>query len=100
MTKDLIDQGINIVLNFSQSGHPGCSRSKVHAMVVTLLSGAMRWDIRELGKIFADRYVLWKYSINPDFDNRWRNGGSLRQLVKESTLDPDSLWDGIRYIYQ
>jgi len=37
------------MLNLRQSGHPGGSRSKVHAMVVTLLSGAMRWDIRDNG---------------------------------------------------
>ena len=50
VTKDLIDQCIDIMLNLRQSGHPGGSRSKVHAMVVTLLSGAMRWDIRDAGK--------------------------------------------------
>jgi len=43
ITKDLIDQSIDIMLNLRQSGHPGGSRSKVHGMVVTLLSGAMRW---------------------------------------------------------
>ena len=48
-----------------QSGHPGGSRSKVHAMVVTLLSGAMRWDIRDAGKRFADRYVLVAGHTNP-----------------------------------
>ena len=58
ITKDLIDQCIDIMLNLRQSGHPGGSRSKVHAMVATLLSGAMRWDIRETGKRFADRFVL------------------------------------------
>ena len=46
ITKDLIDQCIDITLNLSQSGHPGGSRSKVHGMLITLLSGAMRWDIR------------------------------------------------------
>ena len=38
ITKDLIDQCIDIMLNLSQSGHAGGSRSKVHAMVATLLS--------------------------------------------------------------
>ena len=38
ITKDLIDQCIDIMLNLRQSGHPGGSRSKVHAMVSTLLS--------------------------------------------------------------
>lgn len=64
-TKDLIDQCIDIMLNLRQSGHPGGSRSKVHGMVVTALSGAMRWDIREPGKRFADRFVLTAGHANP-----------------------------------
>ena len=65
ITKDLIDQCIDIMLNLSQSGHPGGSRSKVHALVVTLLSGAMRWDIRDAGKKFSDRFVLVAGHCNP-----------------------------------
>ena len=65
ITKDLIDQCIDIMLNLRQSGHPGGSRSKVHSMVVTLLSGAMRWDIREAGKTYADRFVLVAGHCNP-----------------------------------
>ena len=65
ITKDLIDQCIDIMLNLRQSGHPGGSRSKVHSMVVTLLSGAMRWDIREAGKRFADRFILVAGHCNP-----------------------------------
>lgn len=63
--KDLIDQCIDLMLNYRQSGHPGGSRSKVHAMVTTLLSGAMRWDIREPGKRFGDRFVLVAGHTNP-----------------------------------
>jgi transketolase len=57
-TKDLIDQNIDLMLNYRQSGHPGGSRSKVHALLVTMLSGAMRWDIRHPEKRFGDRFVL------------------------------------------
>jgi transketolase len=57
-TKDLIDQLIDITLNYRQSGHPGGSRSKVYAMVSLLLSGAMRWDIRHPEKRFTDRFIL------------------------------------------
>ena len=57
-TKDLIDQYIDLILNHRQSGHPGGSRSKVHALLVTMLSGAMRWDIRHPEKRFSDRFVL------------------------------------------
>ena len=57
-TKDLIDQLLDIILNYRQSGHPGGSRSKVHILVTTLLSGVMRWDIRNPEKRFGDRFVL------------------------------------------
>ncbi|MCJ7626445.1 MAG: hypothetical protein MUO76_23380, partial [Anaerolineaceae bacterium] len=57
-TKDLIDQLIDIILNYRQSGHPGGSRSKVHLLLTLLLSGAMRWDIRNPGKRFSDRFIL------------------------------------------
>ena len=56
--KDLIDQLIDLILNYRQSGHPGGSRSKVQALVATLLSGIMRWDIRHPEKRFGDRFVL------------------------------------------
>jgi transketolase len=57
-TKDLVDQLIDLMLNYRQSGHPGGSRSKVHALLATLLSGVMRWDIRHPEKRFGDRFVL------------------------------------------
>jgi len=63
--KDLADQCIDIMLNLSQSGHPGGSRSKVHITLVTLLSGIMQWDIRNPGKRFGDRFVLSAGHTNP-----------------------------------
>jgi transketolase len=57
-TGDIIDQLIDIILNYRQSGHPGGSRSKVHAVVALLLSGVMRWDIRNPEKRFGDRFIL------------------------------------------
>ena len=57
-TKDVVDQQIDLMLNYRQSGHPGGSRSKAHYFISLLLSGAMRWDIRDPGKRFGDRFVL------------------------------------------
>jgi len=57
-TKDIIDQLIDIILNYRQSGHPGGSRSKVPLFLALLLSGTMHWDIRDPGKRFADRFIL------------------------------------------
>ena len=65
ITSDLVDQCIDIALNLSQSGHPGGSRSKVHILLATLLSGVMKWDIRNPQKRFADRFVLAAGHANP-----------------------------------
>lgn len=58
-TADLVDQFIDIPLNYRQSGHPGGgSRSKVHMLLSLMLSGAMRWDIRDSDKRFSDKFIL------------------------------------------
>ena len=44
-TKSLIER-IDIILSLILNGRPIGSRSKRNIMVVTLLSGAMRWDLR------------------------------------------------------
>jgi transketolase len=56
--KDSIDQFIDVFENYSQTGHPGGPRSKVHMTVALTLGGFMRWDIRHPEKRFGDRYVL------------------------------------------
>ncbi|MFZ5516625.1 MAG: transketolase [Candidatus Zhuqueibacterota bacterium] len=56
--KDMVDQCIDVMLNLRQSGHPGGSRSKVHMLLATMLSGVMRYDIRNPEKRFADRFIL------------------------------------------
>ncbi len=56
--KDVVDQQIDLMLNYRQSGHPGGSRSKAHYFISLLLSGSMRWDIRHPEKRFGDRFVL------------------------------------------
>jgi transketolase len=56
--KDVVDECIDLSLNYRQSGHPGGSRSKVHLLLALLLSGAMRWDIRRPWLRFGDRFVL------------------------------------------
>ncbi len=53
-----LDQFIDIMLNHRQSGHPGGPRSKAHQMVAMMLTGAMRWDVRNPVAPLADRYVL------------------------------------------
>jgi transketolase len=55
---DLVDEMIDMMLNYRQSGHPGGSRSKVHLTLATMLSGAMRWDVLRPWRPFCDRFVL------------------------------------------
>jgi len=57
-TKDLVDQFLDIILNYRGSGHPGGSRSKVHMLLSLMLSGAMKYDLRDPEKRFADKFVL------------------------------------------
>jgi transketolase len=56
--KDVIDQLMDIMFNYRQSGHPGGSRSKVHALLSAMFSGFSRWDIRHPSKRFGDRFIL------------------------------------------
>ncbi|MGZ6269411.1 MAG: transketolase [Candidatus Limnocylindrales bacterium] len=56
--KDVVDECLDLALNYRQSGHPGGSRSKVHFFLSLLLSGAMRWDIQRPWRRFGDRFIL------------------------------------------
>ncbi len=58
VTKDIVDEFIDLSLNYRQSGHPGGSRSKVHLLLALMLSGAMRWDVLRPWRAFGDRFVL------------------------------------------
>jgi len=58
VTKDVVDEFIDLSLNYRQSGHPGGSRSKVHILLSLMLSGGMRWDVLHPWRAFGDRFVL------------------------------------------
>jgi transketolase len=36
-----------------------------------------------------------KYAMSSDFDNRWRTGGNLEEVIEEAHLDPENLLAGI-----
>lgn len=95
-TKDVVDQLIDLMLNYRQSGHPGGSRSKVHMLLSLLLSGAMKWDIRRPDKPFGDRLVLVAghtvpliyavlAALNEALRLRHRETGDDRYLVKHGS---------------
>lgn len=102
--KDLVDQFIDLMLNYRQSGHPGGSRSKVHMFLSSLLSGYVRYDLRDPAKTFNDRIILAAghtiplvYSTLAVFNEamrlRYEETKDERYLPKkqESTLYPKDL---------
>jgi transketolase len=40
--------------------------------------------------------VSERYAMSSDWDDRWRTGGSVDEIVAEAHLDPESLWTGIK----
>ena len=58
VVKDLVDECIDLSLDYRQSGHPGGSRSKAHIVLSLMLCGAMRYDLRRPWLRWADRFVL------------------------------------------
>ena len=39
--------------------------------------------------------IVKKYSLSPDWDNRWRTGGSLEQIIDEAHLSPRWVMEAI-----
>ncbi|NHZ85457.1 MAG: transketolase, partial [Planctomycetia bacterium] len=58
------------------------------AMIIT--NGARRL----MHKWMANK-IVEAYSLSSDWDNRWRTGGSLDEIVDEAHLSPRWVWDGI-----
>ena len=38
---------------------------------------------------------LRRFALTPDWDNRWRTGGTVEEIIAESHLDPERVWEGI-----
>jgi transketolase len=49
---------------------------------------------------WISNFMVKKYSLAPDHDNKWRTGGSVDQIIAESHLDSDSLLNGIKKFVQ
>ncbi|MBU1073904.1 transketolase, partial [bacterium] len=92
--KDVVDQQIDLMLNYRQSGHPGGSRSKAHMLLSLLLGGAMRWDIRNPGKRFGDRFVLVAGHTAPLVYATLSTFNEALRVMHEKTGDPRYLVPG------
>ena len=58
------------------------------AMVIT--NGALRL----MHKWIANKLVD-EYSVSPDWDNRWRTGGSVEEIIAEAHLDRHNIYSSI-----
>jgi len=92
--KDVVDQQIDLMLNYRQSGHPGGSRSKAHMLLSLLLNGAMRWDIRNPGKRFGDRFILVAGHTAPLVYAMLSTFNEALRVMHEKTGDPKYLVPG------
>ena len=52
-------------------------------------------SLKSMGRWIKNRIVA-KYSLSPDFDNRWRTGGSVDQIITESRLDSLSILNAVK----
>lgn len=66
------------------------------------MSVADRWDamcITNRGLKLMDRWLthplVREYSLSADWDNRWRTGGSVEEVIEEAHLDPAHILEGI-----
>ena len=51
--------------------------------------------LRIMHKWISNRVVA-DYSVSPDWDNNWRTGGSVDEIIDESHLSPRWVLDAIR----
>jgi transketolase len=45
---------------------------------------------------WVSSYVSEQYAMTSDWDNRWRTGGTVEEVVEEAHLDPEHLLEGIK----
>jgi transketolase len=45
---------------------------------------------------WVDLSVSGEYTLSSDWDDRWRTGGSVEEVVEEAHLSPHHILDGIK----
>jgi len=58
----------------------------------TIISNESRKVMRQ----WVSSYVSEQYAMTSDWDNRWRTGGTVEEVVEEAHLDPEHLLEGIK----
>jgi len=63
--------------------------SRFDSMVITTSTKRIM-PLAQLGPLTRE------YTLSPDFDDRWRTGGLEDDVIAESHLDPDSIFEGVK----
>jgi transketolase len=72
------------------------------------ISDADRWDGMAITNRAYRTMHHWvsgpaaaDYSLSSDWDNRWRTGGSVEEVIEEAHLDPEHILEGIeRFVHE
>ena len=65
------------------------AHERMDAMAVTNRARRLMMD-------WADFGVTGEYWLGSDWDDRWRTGGSIAEVLEEARLSPDWIFDGIK----
>jgi transketolase len=71
-------------------------RSRVLTREDWLDSTVISNSARRLMHDWLAHKVAERYAMTPDFDNRWRTGGSVEELKVEAHIDPAHLLEGLQ----
>jgi transketolase len=71
-------------------------RSRVYSPVDRMDSMAVTNRARRLMIDWIDLSVSGEYTLSSDWDNRWRTGGSVEEVVAEAHLSPEHILEGIK----
>ncbi|NNF05568.1 MAG: transketolase, partial [Candidatus Eisenbacteria bacterium] len=97
---ELDKQGLNVKLVAAIS--PQLFQLQDEAYRKSMITDADRFDSTYISN--RSRRVTWDWSLNPlsneyaltsDFDDRWRTGGNLDEVIEEAHLSPEWLLQGI-----
>src|SRR5262249_13655991 len=70
-------------------------RNSVLPQTDWLASTVITNGARRLMHDWLPHKIAERYALSPDWDDRWRTGGSVEELKKEAHIDADSIWKGI-----
>jgi transketolase len=97
---ELDARGLNVKLVAAPSPQLFCAQPKEYQESV--ITEADKWDSTFITNRSRRTMYDWiynplatEYAMSSDFDNRWRTGGNLDEVIEEAHLDPENLLEGI-----